>query len=82
MTLDLFWKNSLVTMPTAVELSTWMTAGPCFHKISDRVVQIGTAIWELMKMVPYLASAVDAMVLRMILHTTRDMPLVVGDKSS
>ena len=56
--------------------------GPCFHPISDRVVQIGTAVWELTKMVPYSASAAYAMILRMILHTTSKMLLVVGTKSS
>ena len=54
----------------------------CFHPISDRVVQMGTAVWALMKMVPYSASAADAMMLRMILHTTSKIPLVVGTKSS
>ena len=40
-----------------------------------------TAVWVLMKMVPYSALAVNAMILRMILHTTSKMPLVVGTKS-
>ena len=39
---------------------------------------MGTAVWVLTKMVPYSASAADAMILRMILHTTSKMPLVVG----
>ena len=82
MTLDFFWKNSLVTMPTAVELSTWMSVVPCGHPISERVVRMGTAVWVLMKMVPYSASAADVMILRMILYTTSNMPLVVGTKSS
>ena len=56
--------------------------GPCFHPISERVVQIGTSVWELTKKVPYLASAADAMILRMILHTTSKIPLVVGTKYS
>ena len=46
------------------------------------MVRIGTAIWALKKMVPYLESAVDAMMLRITLHTTINMPLVVGTKSS
>ena len=43
---------------------------------------MGTAVWALMKMVPYSALAADAMILRMILHTTSKMPLVVGTKYS
>ena len=82
MALYFFWRNSLVAMLTAVELSTWMSVGTCFHPISDRVVRIGTAVWALTKMVPYSASATDAMILRMILHTTSKMPLVVGTKYS
>ena len=82
MALDLFWQNSLVAMPNLVELSTWMDVGPCFHPISERVVRIGTDVWALTKMVPYSASSADAMILRMILHTTSKMPLVVGTKSS
>ena len=79
--LDFFWSNDLVEMPTAVEFSTWMAVGPCFHTISERVVRIGTDVWALTKMVPYLASAADAVILRMIFHTTSKMPLVVGKKS-
>ena len=66
MVLELFWRNSLVAMPTAVELSTWMAVGTCFHHISERVVRIGTAIWALKKMVPYLASTSDTMILPII----------------
>ena len=73
MALDFFWRNYLVAMPTAVEFSTWMAVGPCFHPISERVVRMGNAVWELMKMVPYSALASDAMILRMILHTTCKM---------
>ena len=43
---------------------------------------MGNAIWALMKMVPYYALAADAIILRMILHTTSKMPLVVGTKYS
>ena len=43
---------------------------------------MGTAVWALMKMVPYLASAADTIILRMIFHTTIKMPLVVGTKYS
>ena len=50
--------------------------------ISERVVQMGNAVWALMKMVPYLVSSNYAMILRMILHTMSKMPLVVGTKSS
>ena len=82
MALDFFCRNSLVTMPTAVELSTWMAVGPCFHPISERVLRMDTAVWVLMKMVPYLALAADAMILCMILNTTSKMLLVVGTKSS
>ena len=42
---------------------------------------MGTAVWALTKMVPYLASTADTMILHMILHTTSKMPLVVGTKS-
>ena len=80
--LDFFWRNSLVAMPNAVELSTWIAVVPCVQPISDRVVRMGTAVWALMKMVPYSDLATDAMILRMILHTTSKMPLVVGTKSS
>ena len=69
-------------MPTAVEFSTWMAVGPCFHPISERVVRRGTAVWELIKMVPYYALASDAMILYMILHMTSKMPVVVGTKYS
>ena len=82
MALDFFWRNYLVAMPTTVELSTWMAVGPCVYPISERVVRMGTAVWELMKIVLHSASASDAMILRMILHTTSKMPLVVGTKSS
>ena len=82
MALDLFWRNYLIEMPTAVELSSCIDLGPCFHHISDRVVRIGTVIWALTKMVPYLASAADAMILRMVFYTTSNMPLVVGTESS
>ena len=80
MALDFFWKNSLVEMHTTVELYTWMAVGPCFHPISERVVRMGTTVWVLKKMVPYLASAADAMILRMILHITIKMPLVAATK--
>ena len=43
---------------------------------------MGTAVWVLTKMVPYSASAADAIILRMILHTMSKMPLVVGTKYS
>ena len=69
-------------MPNAVELYTCMAVGPCVQPISERVVRMGTVFWALMKMVPYLALAADAMILRMILHTTSKMLLVVGTKSS
>ena len=69
-------------MPTAVELFTWMAVGPCGHPISERVVRMGTAVSELMNMVPYSALSADAMILRMIFHMTSKMPLVVGTKSS
>ena len=82
MALDLFWWNSLVAIPSAVELSTWMAVGNCGQPMSERVVRMGTAVWELMKMVPYYSSDLDAMVLHMILHTTSKMPLVVGTKYS
>ena len=80
MALGLFCCNYLVAMPNGLELSTWMYVGPCFHPISDRVVQIGTAVWELTNMVPYSASAAYAMILHMLFHTTSEMPLVVGKK--
>ena len=56
--------------------------GHCFHPISERVVRMGTTVWALMKMVQYSASAADAMILRIILHTTSKIPLVGGTKSS
>ena len=80
MALDLFWRNSLVAIPTAVKLSTWMAVGPCGQPISERVMRMGTTVWALIKMVPYSASAADAMILRMILHTRIKMTLVVGTK--
>ena len=82
MTLDFLCRNYLVAMPTAVEFSTRMDVGPCFRPISERVVQMGTAVWALTKMVPYSALAADAMILRMIFHTTSKILLVVGTKSS
>ena len=82
MALDFFWRNSLAAMPTALEFSTWVAVGHCFHPISERLLQMGTTVWAFTKMVPYLASAVDAMILRMIFHMTSKMPLVVGTKSS
>ena len=82
MALDLFWRNYLVVVPIAVELSTWMAVGPCFHPISERVVRMCTAVWALTKMVPYSASDADAMILRMILYTMSKMLLVVGTESS
>ena len=82
MALDFFWRNSLAAMPTAVEFSTWMDVGPCFHTISERVVWMGTDVWALMNMVPYSALAADAMILRIILHKTSKMLLVVGMKYS
>ena len=82
MALDFFWRNSLVAMPTAVKFSTWMAVCPCGHPISEKVVRMDTDVWALMKMVPYSALASDAMLLRMILHITSKMPLLVGTKSS
>ena len=69
-------------MPTVEELSNWIAVGPFFHTISEKVVQIGTDVWALTKMVLYSTSAADAMILRMILHTTSKMPLLVGTQSS
>ena len=82
MALDFFWQNFLVAMPNAVEFSTWVAVVPCFRPISERVVWIGSAFGMLTKMVPYSASAADAMILRMILQTTSKMPLGVGTKHS
>ena len=82
MALEFFCRNSLVAILTVVEFSTWMDVGPCGQPISEWVVQMGTAVWVLMKMVLYYASAADATILRMILHTTTKMMLVVGTKSS
>ena len=82
MVLNFFWSNYFVTMATDVELLTWIAVGPCFHPISVRVVRIGTGVWALTNMVPYLASAADAMMLRMILHTMSKILLAVGTKSS
>ena len=59
-----------------------MDVSPCLHPISKRVVYIGTAVCDLTNMVPYLASAADAMILLMVLLTTSKMPLVVGTKSA
>ena len=44
--------------------------------------RIGTYVCALTKMVPYYASAADAMMLRMILQTSSMIPLTVGNKSS
>ena len=81
MALDFFWNNYLVAMHTAVELSTWMAVGPCFHTISERVLRMGIAVWALTKMLQYLALDADAMILRMILHTRIKIMLVVGTRS-
>ena len=45
-------------------------------------VRIGTDVWALTKMVPYLSSASESMMLNMILHTTSNIPLAVGTKYS
>ena len=82
MALDFFWRNSLVAIPTALEFSTCMDVDPCGQPISERVVRMGTAFWALMKMVPYSALDADAIILRMILHMTSKMTLVVDTKSS
>ena len=82
MALDLFWWNSLVEMPNAVKFSTWTDVGPYFHPISESVVRMGTAVWALMKMVPYSDLAADAMILCMIFHAMSKMLLVVGTKYS
>ena len=58
MALELFWRNSLVAIPITVELLTWMVVGPCGQPISETVVRMGTAVWDLMKMVPYSAEDV------------------------
>ena len=68
----------LLAMPTAVEFFAWIGVGPWGHPISCRVVQMGTASWSLMKMVPYSTSAADAIMFFMILHTTWRMPLMRG----
>ena len=67
-------------MPTSVELSTWIGVGPCGHPISFSVVRICMASWALINMVPHSASAADAIMLRIILHTTCMIPLMVGTK--
>ena len=82
MAFDFFWKNHFVAIPTVVELSTWIVVGTCLHPISVRMVQIGTAVCALTKMVLYSSSAADTMMLRMILHITSMIPLTVGTKSS
>ena len=66
----------------AVELSTLIAMGIYFQHISFKVVQIGTTVCELIKIVPYSASAAYAMMLRVILHRTRIIPLTVGYKYS
>ena len=55
---------------------------PFFHPIPVRVVRVGTAVFVLINMVPYSDSAADAIMLRMIFHTTRMIPLKVGTKFS
>ena len=82
MALYIFGRNYLVAMPTAVELSTWIAVGSCFHPISDRVVRIVTDVWALTNMVPYLASVDDVMMLRIFLYTSGKIQLTVGTKSS
>ena len=69
-------------MLATVEFSTWIAVGSYFHPISDRVVQVCTSVWALTKMVSNSASDADAMMLRIILHTTSKMPLVIGTKYS
>ena len=80
--LDFFWRNSLVAMPTAAELSTWMAVCPFLRPISERLVRMGTAVWSLMKIELYSTSAAYAMILLIFFHTTSKMPLVVGTKYS
>ena len=78
-----FWfllKNSFIPRPTAVEFSTWIAVGPCFKTNSISVVRMGISVCALMRMVPYPASAVDAMMLRIIFQTTSMIPLPVGMK--
>ena len=55
---------------------------PFFHPIPVRVVRVGTAVFVLINMVPYSDSAADAMMLRIIFHTTSIIPLTVGTKYS
>ena len=48
--------------------------------ISSRVIWIGTASWQFKNKAPNYASAADAMMLRIILHTTYTMMFSVGSK--
>ena len=43
-------------------------------------MRMGTASWQFQNKAPNSASAVDAMMLRSILHTTYKMPFSVGAK--
>ena len=72
----------LFAIPNAVKISTLLDVGPNFQLISISVMRMGTAVCDLMKMVPYSASDDDAMMLRMILKTTIVITLEVGMKSS
>ena len=55
--LDIFCLMLLLTIPTAVELSTCIGAGGWGWLISMSVVRIGTAAWPFRKRAPYSASA-------------------------
>ena len=68
----------LLAIPTAVELSTCIGVGGWGLCISSNVVRIGMAAWLLRNNVPYSASAVDAMMLRNILHIIKMNPLSMG----
>ena len=69
-----------VSVPNAVELSTLTGMGGWVCPISSSVIRMGTASWKFKNKAPNSASAVDAMMLQSILHTTYTMPFSVGSK--
>ena len=75
--LDQFCLMESLSNPSSVELLGRRGAAGCGWSSSRRVVQIGTASWPLMKVVPVLYSAAEALTLLMILESVKMGPLRV-----
>ena len=69
MALVRFGCTRLLTLPLAVELSTWMGVAGCLCPIYCKMILSLTALRELIYMAPSLASAADDMTSLMILAT-------------